>query len=144
MPANFTIPEILLQIKASATKPSDFARGLQMNNTVAMREIIRFAFDEIPWYRNDLPPFTSDGSPEGLAPTTIYSEAKRFYIFKRDYNLPVRRKDEILTQILESVNSKEIELVKSLLNGTFSETYGVTRDIAVQAFPNLFQKVVSR
>ena len=141
MPANFTIPEILLQIKASATKPSDFARGLQMNNTVAMREIIRFAFDEIPWYRNDLPPFTSDGSPEGLAPTSMYSEVRRFYIFKQTYNLSPRRKDEILIQILESVNSKEVEMIGSLFDGTFSEKYGVTKDIAEQAFPDLFQTV---
>lgn len=144
MPANFTIPEILLQLKAGAEKPIDTVRGLQLNSTVAMRDVIRYAFDDAPWYRNDLPPFTSDDSPEGLAPTTIYSEVKRFYIFKQAYNLPVRRKDEILIQILESVNSKEIELIKSLIEGTFAETYGVTREIAIQAFPNLFQQAVSR
>ena len=144
MPANFTIPEILLQLKAGAEKPIDMVRGLQLNNTVAMREVIRYAFDDTPWYRNDLPPFTPDGSPEGLAFTSMYSEVKRFYIFKQAYNLPIRRKDEILIQILESVNPKEIELIKSLIEGTFAETYGVTRDIATQAFPNLFQQVISR
>ena len=144
MPANFTIAEILLQLKDGATNPIDLVRGLQLNNTVAMRDVIRYAFDDSPWYRNDLPPFTPDGSPEGLAPTSMYAEIKRFYIFKQAYNLPVRRKDEILAQILESVNTKEIELIKSLFEGTFAETYGVTRDIATRAFPNLFQQVVNR
>jgi hypothetical protein len=139
MPANhLTIPEILLQIKANFSKPADVARALQLNNTAAMRDVLRYAFDDIPWYRSDLPPFTLDGSPEGLAPTTIYSEVKRFYIFKQNYNLPVRRKDEILIQILESVNSKEVDLIKSLFTGTFSETYGITKDVVFQAFPNLF------
>ena len=138
MPANLTIPEILLQVKADFSKPAEIARGLQLNNTAAMRDVLRYAFDGNPWYRNDLPPHTVDGSPEGLAPTTIYSEVKRFYIFKQNYNLPIRRKDEILTQILESVNSKEVDLIKSLFDGTFSEVYGITKDIALQAFPNLF------
>lgn len=144
MPANYTIPEILLQLKDGVSKPIDLVRGLQLNNTIAMRDVIRYAFDDIPWYRNDLPPYTLDGSPEGLAPTTMYSEIKRFYIFKQTYNLPIRRKDEILTQILESVNSKEVELIKSLFDGTFSDKYGITRDIATQAFPNLFQQAISR
>lgn len=144
MPANYTIPEILAQIKDGTNKPIETIRGLQLNNTAAMRDVIRYAFDDIPWYRNDLPPFTSDGSPEGLAPTTMYSEVKRFYIFKESYNLPVRRKDEILIQILESVNTKEVELIKSLFEGTFSKKYGITREIATQAFPNLFQQAISR
>ena len=141
MPANLTIHEILTQIKENSNNPSDFVVGLRVNDVVAMRDIIRYAFDDIPWYRNDLPPFTSDGSPEGLAPTNMYSETKRFYIFKQAYNLPTRRKDEILTQILESVNSTEVELIRSLFGGTFTETYGITRDIAAQAFPNIFQPV---
>jgi len=139
-----TIPEILENIKKDASSPDDFIRGLRMNNTAGMRAVILLAFDESPLYRNDLPPFTPDGSPEGLAPTSIYSEIKRFYLFRKDYNLNIQRKDEILTQILESVNSKEVTLIRSLFEGTFAETYGISRDIAMKAFPDLFSKVVSR
>ena len=139
-----TIPEILENIKKDANGPDDFVRGLRMNNTAGMRAVIILAFDESPLYRNDLPPFTSDGSPEGLAPTSIYSEIKRFYLFRKDYNLNTKRKDEILTQILESVNSMEATLIRSLFEGTFAETYGISRDIATRAFPDLFPKAVSR
>lgn len=139
MPITLTIPEILLQIKADSKNANDIIRGLQINGGMGMRELMRYIFDGAPWYRNDLPPFTSDGSPEGLAPTTIYNEVRRFYIFKKDYNLPVKRKDEILTQILESVNAKEAELMKTVINGSFSETYGITRDIASKAFPDIIR-----
>ena len=136
-----TIPEILENIKKTANDSNDIIRGLRQNNTAGMRDVIRYAFEDSPWYRNDLPPFTPDGSPEGLAPTSIYAEVRRFYLFKRDYNMNTRRKDEILTQILESVNSMEVSLIRSLFEGNFSEKYGITRDIAAQAFPNIFQPV---
>lgn len=139
-----TIPEILENIKKDASSPDDFIRGLRMNNTAGMRAVILLAFDESPLYRNDLPPFTPDGSPEGLAPTSIYAEIRRFYIFKKDYNLNIKRKDEILTQILESVNSMEVTLIRSLFEGTFADTYGINKDIATRAFPDLFAKAVSR
>lgn len=139
-----TIPEILENIKKDANGPDDFVRGLRMNNTAGMRAVILLAFSESPLYRNDLPPFTPDGSPEGLALSSMYAEIKRFYLFNKDYNLNTKRKDEILTQILESVNSMEVTLIRSLFEGTFAETYGINKDVASKAFPDLFAKAVSR
>ena len=145
MPTNFTIPEILIQIKNTAKNPNDIVRMLQQNNTAAFKELFRYAFDDLAWYRKDLPQFTPDSSPEGLAPTSLWSEVKRFYIFKEAYNLPTKRKDEILVQILESVSQKEIELIKSMFDGSFKYTYGIDRETAEKAFPNLFgSRVVSR
>jgi hypothetical protein len=145
MPANFTIPEILIQIKSTAKTPQEIVRGLQQNNTVAFREVLRYAFDGLPWYRKDLPNFTPDSSPEGLAPTSLWAEIKRFYLFKEGYSLPIKRKDEILIQILESTSDKEIELIRSMLDGSFKYTYGIDREMVEKAFPNLYgSQVVSR
>jgi hypothetical protein len=118
---------------------------LQQNNTAAFRELLRYAFDDAPWYRKELPSFTPDSSPEGLAPTSLWAEIKRFYIFKEGYNLPTKRKDEILVQILESTSTKENELVRSMFDGSFKYTYGFDRDAVEKAFPNLLgSKIVSR
>jgi hypothetical protein len=138
MPATLLLPEILDSIKASAKNENDIVRGLQVNNTSAIRELLRYAFDRREWYRGETPPFSSDGSPDGLSPTSIYIEIKRFYIFKKEYKLPTKRKDEILIQILESISPKEAEMVESLLNGKFSDRYEISLEIALKAFPNLY------
>lgn len=138
MPATLLLPEIFEKIKTSAKNEADIIRGIQANNTSALRELLRYAFDRREWYREELPPFSSDGSPDGLAPTSIYSEVKRFYIFKSQYSLPTKRRDEILIQILESISPKEVEMIESLFKGTFAEKYGITEIIALKAFPNLF------
>ena len=100
MPTNYTIPEVLIQIKSNSKSKNEIIKGLQSNNTAAFRELLRYAFDGFAWYRKDLPAFSPDNSPEGLAPTSLWAETKRFYIFKDAYNLPTKRKDEILIQIL--------------------------------------------
>ena len=138
MPATLLLPEILDSIKASAKNENDIIRGLQANNTSALRELLRLVFDQREWYRKDLPPFTQDQSPDGLAFTNIYSEIKRFYIFKHEYKLAHSRRDQIMIQILESISPKEAEMIGSIFDGTFSEKYGITMKIALSAFPNLY------
>jgi len=139
MPANFTIPEILIDIKTKAKNPEDMIRGLQQNNTVAIKELLRYAFDGQTWYRKTLPNFTEDGSPDGLAPSSLWSETKRLYIFKEEYNLSSKRKDEILIQILESVSKKEIDMIRSMFDGSFKYSYGIDKEMVEKAYPNLFR-----
>ena len=145
MSTNYTIPEILLQIKSASKNPNDIVRGLQTHSGVSFRELLRYAHDDVPWYRKDLPAFTAEGSPEGLAPSSLWAEIKRFYIFKSTYNLPSKRKDEILVQILESISPKEIDLLQSLFDGSFRYGFGVDKETSIKAFPNLFEsKIISR
>ena len=139
MPVNFTIPEILIDIKTKAKNPEDMIRGLQQNNTVAIKELLRYAFDGQTWYRKTLPNFTEDGSPDGLAPSSLWSETKRLYIFKEEYNLSSKRKDEILIQILESISKKEIDMIRSMFDGSFKYSYGIDKEMVEKAYPNLFR-----
>lgn len=139
MPVNFTIPEILIDIKTKAKNPEDMIRGLHQNNTVAIKELLRYAFDGQTWYRKTLPNFTEDGSPDGLAPSSLWSETKRLYIFKEEYNLSSKRKDEILIQILESVSKKEIDMIRSMFDGSFKYSYGIDKEMVEKAYPNLFR-----
>jgi hypothetical protein len=139
MPVNFTIPEILIDIKTKAKNPEDMIRGLHQNNTVAIKELLRYAFDGQTWYRKTLPNFTEDGSPDGLAPSSLWSETKRLYIFKEEYNLSPKRKDEILIQILESISKKEIDMIRSMFDGSFKYSYGIDKEMVEKAYPNLFR-----
>jgi len=139
MPVNFTIPEILIEIKTKAKNPEDMIHGLQQNNTAALKELLRYAFDGQSWYRKTLPNFTEDGSPDGLSPSSLWSDTKRLYIFKEEYNLSPKRKDEILIQILESISKKEIDMIRSMFDGSFKYSYGIDKEMVEKAYPNLFR-----
>lgn len=144
MPTTMLIPEVFAKITTSAKSKQDIVRLLRENSSLCLRQILHYALiDKAKWYRNDLPPYTPDSAPEGLAPSSLFQEVKRLYIFREAYSLPRERKDQILIQVLEGIHPKEAAVVKEILGGTFSRAYGIDRRIAIEAFPDLVNSVVS-
>lgn len=144
MPITLTIPEVLKKIAKEANTREDKIRMLRENQSMALKQILRYAFfDNSKWYRNDLPPFTPDSAPEGLTPASLFNEVRRFYIFKESYNLPKERKDVLMIQMLEGIHPEEAKLMKELIGGTFQYGYGLNKQIAQDAFPDLASTVVS-
>lgn len=138
------IPEVFAKITTSAKSKQDIVRLLREHSSLCLRQVLHYALiDRAKWYRTDLPPHTPDQAPEGLAPSSLFQEIKRLYIFKDSYSLPRDRKDQILIQILEGIHPKEANVIKEILAGTFSRAYGIDRKSALEAFPDLGNSVTS-
>jgi hypothetical protein len=144
MPTTLTIPEVLEKIARSSNR-DEVVHGLRANSSLALKQLLHYAyFDSSKWYRSDLPPYTPDGSPEGLTISTLFSEVKRLYVFKESYNLPKERKDVLLIQILESVHPDEARMIKDLLSGKFASNYlKIDRNTIQEAFPDIADAISS-
>lgn len=144
MPMTMTIPEVFDTIKTNAKNKGDIVRLLRENSSMALKQILNYAFfDKAKWYRNDLPAFTPDPSPEGMSITNLFIECKRLYIFKESYNLAKDRKDILLIQLLEGVHPREADLIRNLLDGSFGYAYGIDKKIVKEAFPDIDQLKIS-
>lgn len=144
MPMTMTIPEVFDTIKAKAKNREDIVRLLRENSSMALRQILNYAFfDKSKWYRKDLPAYTPDQSPEGMTMTNLFAESKRLYIFKESYNLPVERKDTLLIQMLEAIHPREADLVRNMFDGSFTYAYGLDKKTVKEAFPDLAQAKTS-
>ena len=144
MPTTLTIPEVLNKIARSSNR-EEVVRGLQDHSSLALKQILHYAyFDKSKWYRNDLPPYTPDPSPEGLSISSLFTEAKRLYLFKESYNLSKERKDVLMIQILESISPDEAKMLAALMSGAFASNYlKIDRSVVQEAFPDITNGIAS-
>lgn len=144
MPTTLTIPEVLNKIARSSNR-EEVVRGLQDHSSLALKQILHYAyFDKSKWYRNDLPPYTPDPSPEGLSLSSLFTESKRLYLFKESYNLSKERKDVLMIQILESISPDEAKMLADLMSGAFASNYlKIDRSVVQEAFPDIMNAIAS-
>lgn len=144
MPTTLTIPEVLEKIARSSNR-EEVIRGLREHSSLSLKQILHYAyFDKSKWYRNDLPDYTPDASPEGLSMSSLFSETKRLYAFKESYMLPKERKDILLIQILESVHPTEAKMIGDLFSGAFASNYlKIDRSVVQEAFPDIMNAIAS-
>lgn len=129
-----------------ASAPDDQARKaiLFYNNNYALRCILRAAFhpnikfsiDRVPYYKPSL-------APVGLSDSTLHKEINRIYLFEANNprvspNLTQERKEKLLIQLLESLESKEaVVLINTLLKDL--KVPGLTKELVEEVFPDLLK-----
>lgn len=117
---------------------------LQKNDSYALKNVlegtyspnVKFCFKKIPDYK------PSD-APIGLGYTSIHQELGRAYLFQENNpkvnpNLTHKRKEEILIQILESLEAKEAKIYADMLMKK-QHVKGLTLSVVKQAFPDLIK-----
>ena len=133
------ISEIFAKVADQKT-PKDKANVLRAHSTPALQEVLRYAYDpKITWFCEKAPSYTADPAPEGLAYTTLTIEYRRLYVYGKDNPVAEKRKNELLTQLLESLHPTEAKIVEQMIAG---EIPGVEREIVDLAFPNLISTKV--
>jgi len=130
------IPMALAEANA-ATTPVDRARVLRTNDTPIMREILRYMFDPRYVFDVTIPSYIPSKLPEGHHVATLFTEGRRLYLFGRHSKTPVRRKAEILRQILEIMDPQESQLVEDIILRDMSKYPNLNVEVVNLAFPGL-------
>lgn len=118
---------------------------LQMNDSFALRMVLKGTFDPtIQFVIERVPYYSPSDAPPGLGYTSIHGELSRAYLFQKDHprvdaGLTMQRREQILIQILEALESREAEIYMNMLLKK-QKVEGLTAQIVEEAFPLLLSK----
>jgi hypothetical protein len=124
---------------AEADTEENAALVLKNNRTPALLTVLQYAFHPDAVFDVQLPEkFTLNIMPKGYADMSLFSEARRLYIFLKSYDrISGKKKTELLLTLLENLPSDEAILVRDIVTGVFRRESGLTPEIVEQAFPLL-------
>lgn len=117
---------------------------LRKNDRMTLRNILQGAFHPAIQYVFKKPvKYTKSDAPPGMGYSHLDVEFRRVYIFvegsrKVDPNLSLARKEQILIQILESLESKEAEVFMNMMLKNL-KVKGLTAKLVEEAFPGLIE-----
>ena len=115
---------------------------LRRNASYALKEVLRGTFNpNIRFFISEAPKYRPSDAPIGLGYSSIHQELGRAYLFelgnpKVAPTLTEKRKIQILTQILETLESKEAKIFVNMLLKK-QEVKGLTPAIVKEAFPDI-------
>lgn len=127
---------------AAAKNDADKINILRFNSNLAVREVLRGTFHpDIQFVFETLPVYKPSNAPPGLGYSSLMQEMKRAYIFVKngsnvDPNLTLKRKEQILVQILEALEAQEAKVFLNMLKKK-QEVKGLTYKVVKEAFPDL-------
>lgn len=114
---------------------------LKYNNTYALKSILKAAFDpNVKFAITKIPEYHVSDAPPGLGYNSIHQEINRAYLFEannpRTPKITEKRREEILIQILESMEEHEAKIFADMLMKRI-EVKGLTYNIVKEAFPDI-------
>ena len=136
------IYEIFDEFEQAETK-QEKVEVLKRNDNYALRNVLRGSFDpNVSFTVERVPHYKPSDSPPGLSYTSIHQELGRAYLFEKnnprtDPNLSDSRKEQLLIQILETLEKREAEIFMNMLLKK-QKVKGLNDKIVKEAFPNLF------
>lgn len=118
---------------------------LRRNDSWSLREVLKGTFDpNIEFTIKEPPPYKPSDAPPGMGYTTIVQELDRAYLFQKNNprvspNLTEKRKNEILIQILESLEGREAEVYMNMILKDL-KVKGLTEEFVRETFPGLLSE----
>lgn len=134
------IYEIFDDFEKASTK-EEKVNVLRRNKNWALTNILRGTFDPRVDFSVKNVKYKPSDAPAGLGYTSIHQELGRAYLFevnnpRVDPNLSQARKEQLLIQILESLEKREAEIYINMLNKR-QDVKGLNAKIVKEAFPDL-------
>jgi len=131
--------EIANKVNNAKDKPRKL-KVLQDNDSVALRQVLRGAFDsKIEWAipKGDDIPYTVNEAPVGTDHTILSQEAKKLYMFVKggDNTIKQSQRELIFIQMLEGLSAEEAEFLITVVNQKVNNKYkGFTANLVKEAF----------
>lgn len=134
------IYEVLDEFKAVKTK-QERIEVLRKNDTWAMKTILQAVFHPNVKFNIKVPEYNKVDVPPGMSYDHMTSALQRAYLFQEGHPrtppaLTDQRKNELLIQILESLEPKEAEVFSNMLKKDLKTPY-LTEALVNEAFQGL-------
>jgi hypothetical protein len=129
------IPEIF-EKAGESSKKEEKQNILRLNRTPALMTCLYMCYHPSIKFGTKIPTYKKEDAPTGMAMNSLYAEAKRLYIWRSDYVLDQGRKDQLLVQLLESLDAKEADLVEQIFKKKLKYK-GLTYNFVAETFPEL-------
>jgi len=137
--SGFTLfSEIATRVNNAKDKPRKL-RVLQENDSVALRQVLKGAFDpKIKWLLpNGDVPYTVNEAPLGTEHTLLSQEAKRLYLFTEggDSTISQTKREMLFIQLLEGLSAEEAAFLLIVKDKKVNNVYkGFTANLVKEAF----------
>lgn len=125
----------------TAKNKSERIAILRKNDCYALRNVIYGAMNPNVKFGVQIPDFHREEIPEGMSYSTMTEALQKAYLFqkenpKRPKGLTEKREQEILTQLLESLEEKEADVYIAMLKKDLKVPY-LTQALVNEAFQGL-------
>ena len=136
------IYEIFDEYEKASTK-EERLQVLKRNGNYALRSVLKGTYDpNIQFNIEKVPLYKPSDAPPGLGYTSIHQELGRIYLFttndpRTSINLTLKRKEQLLIQILEALEKREAEVFMNMLLKK-QKVKNLNASIVKEAFPDLF------
>lgn len=143
---NKLVSEVFDELE-KATSENDKINILRFNNSIALRKVLACAYNpNIKFTVDQWPNFKPSDDPAGLSYGSLHTEMDRVYLFivghpRRPPTLTEKRSNQILMQILENMTAKEAYIMLNMMSKNL-KVKGLTAEVALAAFPNLFYEAI--
>lgn len=135
------IYEIIEQAKQAQTA-RDALEILKKYNTETLEQVLYFTYHpQAEWYVSEFPEqYHKPDTYPGISYTNLYTELRRIYLFQKGHpdadKLSDKRRNELLLQILESMEPPEAQVFINIMKGDLG-IKGLTPESINAYFPNL-------
>lgn len=135
------IYEIFEEFEKTTSKENKI-EVLRKNTRQVLKDVLQGAFHpSIKFTIKEIPNYKSSNVPVGMGYSNLDTEISRIYLFtegskRAPATLTEKRKNEILIQILESLESKEAKIFSDMLMKNL-KVKGLTYKLVQEAFPGL-------
>jgi hypothetical protein len=133
--------EVFDDFKNAKTK-AERIEVLRKNKNFALMSVLQGAFSpNVEFCIKKIPEYKSEDVPPGMSYNHITDALRRVYLFVKDHpqcppTLTEKRKEELLIQILESLEPKEAEVYANMIRKDLKVPY-LTPAIVSEAFEGL-------
>lgn len=140
-----SISEVLNRVKNADTIQKKL-QLLKTSENMALISVLQYGLHPDAAFDVVLPTnYKLNDKPKGYEDMTLWTEARRLYIFSTTYNrISSKKKTELLLTILENLPSDDATLVLAIINRNFEETTGITSEIVESAFPGLLTPPIGK
>lgn len=130
----------LFEEAQNAKTRDDRIKLFKENDTFTLRTILQLAYNtsiELD-FPSGAPPFTENTNPTGLEPVRLKNVIKPLGNCVKDNNIAGFKKEKILIGILESIHTKDADIIIAAKDKKLNKLYSkITKNLVEKTFPSL-------